>query len=73
MEICPHHLLLDLDDLVRLGPYGVCAPALRDSEPFSHELTDDELNALLGDDPADIVVCGASHVPLTGKWATPAS
>jgi allantoinase len=30
MEICPHHLLLDLNDLVRLGPYGVCAPALRD-------------------------------------------
>jgi allantoinase len=29
MEICPHHLLLDLDDLVRLGPYGRCAPALR--------------------------------------------
>src|SRR5438034_264133 len=27
MEICPHHLLLDLDDLVRLGPYGRCAPA----------------------------------------------
>ena len=32
MEICPHHLLLDLDDLVRLGPYGVCAPALRERE-----------------------------------------
>jgi allantoinase len=30
MEICPHHLLLDLDDLVRLGPYGRCAPAFRD-------------------------------------------
>jgi allantoinase len=30
MEICPHHLLLDLDDLVRLGPFGMCAPALRD-------------------------------------------
>ena len=30
MEVCPHHLLLDLDDLVRLGPYGRCAPALRD-------------------------------------------
>jgi allantoinase len=29
MEVCPHHLLLDLDDLVRLGPYGRCAPALR--------------------------------------------
>src|SRR3954462_803270 len=24
MEICPHHLLRDLDDLVRLGPYGRC-------------------------------------------------
>jgi allantoinase len=30
MEVCSHHLLLDLDDLVRLGPYGRCAPALRD-------------------------------------------
>lgn len=30
IEICPHHLLLDLDDLVRLGPYGRCAPALRE-------------------------------------------
>jgi allantoinase len=30
MEVCPHHLLLDLDDLVRLGPYGMCAPALRE-------------------------------------------
>jgi allantoinase len=30
MEVCPHHLLLDLDDLQRLGPYGRCAPALRD-------------------------------------------
>jgi allantoinase len=32
MEMCPHHLLLDLDDLVRLGPYGRCAPALRERE-----------------------------------------
>jgi len=30
MEVCPHHLLLDLSDLVRLGPYGRCAPALRE-------------------------------------------
>jgi allantoinase len=37
MEICPHHLLLDLDDLVRLGPYGRCAPALRD-RPLIEEL-----------------------------------
>jgi predicted phosphodiesterase len=33
------------------------------SEPFSHDMTDDELNALIGDEPADIIVCGASHVP----------
>jgi len=39
MEICPHHLLLDLDDLVRLGPYGVCAPALRD-RPLVERLWD---------------------------------
>jgi predicted phosphodiesterase len=30
---------------------------------MSVEMDDDELNALLGNDPADIVVCGASHVP----------
>lgn len=33
------------------------------TEPFSPEMDDEEINALLGDDPADIVVCGASHVP----------
>jgi predicted phosphodiesterase len=33
------------------------------SEPITHDMTDDEANALLGDDPADIVICGASHVP----------
>lgn len=33
------------------------------TEPFTHDLTDDEMRALLGDDPADIVVCGGSHVP----------
>jgi allantoinase len=32
IEVCPHHLLLDLNDLVRLGPYGRCAPALRERE-----------------------------------------
>ena len=37
MEVCPHHLLLDLDDLKRLGPYGMCAPALRD-RPLVEEL-----------------------------------
>ncbi|APR80374.1 Diadenosine tetraphosphatase [Minicystis rosea] len=32
-------------------------------EPLSHDMSDDEISALLGDDPADIVVCGGSHVP----------
>jgi predicted phosphodiesterase len=26
-------------------------------------MSDDEIMALLGDEPADIVVCGGSHVP----------
>lgn len=32
-------------------------------EPFTHDMTDQEISALMGDDPADIVVCGGSHVP----------
>jgi len=31
--------------------------------PITHDMTDDEVRRLLGDDPADIVVCGGSHVP----------
>ena len=33
------------------------------SAEMGHELSDEELLALLGGDPADIVVCGATHVP----------
>ena len=29
---------------------------------MGHDLDDDELLALIGDDPADIVICGASHI-----------
>jgi predicted phosphodiesterase len=32
-------------------------------EPFSHDMTDEEISALIGDDPADIILCGGSHVP----------
>jgi predicted phosphodiesterase len=32
-------------------------------EPLSFDMDDDELFALMGDDPADIVVCGMSHTP----------
>jgi predicted phosphodiesterase len=33
------------------------------TEPLTHDMSDEEISALLGDDPADIVVCGGSHVP----------
>ncbi len=33
------------------------------TESMSAEMDDEELNALLGDDPADVIVCGGSHVP----------
>lgn len=36
------------------------------ADPFAemtHDMTDDELFDLIDDDPADILVCGASHVP----------
>jgi allantoinase len=31
-EVCPHHLLLDLDDYARLGPWACCAPPIRARE-----------------------------------------
>lgn len=30
---------------------------------LTHDMSDDEIRRLLGDDPADIVICGGSHVP----------
>jgi predicted phosphodiesterase len=33
------------------------------SEAMTHDMSDEELLALVGDDPADVVVCGMSHVP----------
>lgn len=30
---------------------------------IEHDLDDDELRSLLSDDPADIVICGSTHVP----------
>src|SRR5690606_30809518 len=38
------------------------SPADRSLE-LTHDLSDEEMMALLDGDPADIVVCGASHVP----------
>jgi len=61
MEICPHHLLLDLDDLRRLGPYGMCAPALRD-RPLVERLWDFVL-----DGTADCLVSDHSAYTLEEK------
>jgi len=33
------------------------------SEAITHDMTDEEVLALIGDDPADVIVCGMSHVP----------
>ncbi len=33
------------------------------TEPMCSDMEDTELRALMGDDPADLVICGASHVP----------
>jgi len=30
---------------------------------LTHDLSDEEFDALLGDDPADLVICGGDHVP----------
>jgi predicted phosphodiesterase len=32
-------------------------------EAMSFDMSDEELNSLLGDDPADVIVCGMSHSP----------
>jgi predicted phosphodiesterase len=34
-------------------------------ESIGHELEDDVVRDLLADDPADIIMCGATHVPFT--------
>lgn len=33
------------------------------TEPITHDLTEEEVAALLGTDPVDVLVCGGSHVP----------
>ncbi len=34
---------------------------------ITHDMDDDEVNALVGDDPADVVLCGGSHVSFVRK------
>jgi len=33
------------------------------TEAITHDMSDEDIRGLLGDDPADIVVCGGSHLP----------
>jgi predicted phosphodiesterase len=34
-------------------------------EAMSHDMEEEELRAMLADDPADIVICGGTHVPFS--------
>jgi allantoinase len=55
IEVCPHHLLLDLDDLRRLGPWGCCAPALRERalvEGMWDRVLDGRVDCLVSDHAA---------------------
>lgn len=33
------------------------------AEAITHDMSDEEIDALIADDPADVIVCGMSHVP----------
>jgi predicted phosphodiesterase len=57
----PTHVRIPLEDgrellLVHGSPSDA-------AEPMTHDMSDEELDALIGDDPADVIVCGMSHVP----------
>jgi allantoinase len=55
VEVCPHHLLLDLDDAMRLGPWGHCAPPLRERalvEAMWDRVLRGEIDSLVSDHAA---------------------
>lgn len=39
-------------------------------ETIGHELDDEEISAMLSDDPADVIVCGGTHVPFARRLDT---
>jgi predicted phosphodiesterase len=57
----PTHVRLPLEDGCEL--LLVHGSPMDPSEPLTHDMSDEEVMALVGDDPADVIVCGASHVP----------
>ncbi len=57
----PTHVRVPLEDggellLVHGSPVD---PA----EPITFDMSDEEVSSLIGDDPADVIVCGMSHTP----------
>jgi len=57
----PTHVRIPLEDGTEL--LLVHGSPVDPAEALTHDMTDEEINALIGDDPADVVVCGMSHVP----------
>ena len=57
----PTHERIPLEDGTEL--LLVHGSPIDPGEALTHDMSDDEINALVGADPADVVVCGASHVP----------
>lgn len=57
----PTHVRLPLEDGGEL--LLVHGSPVDPGEPLTHDMSDEEIMALVGDDPADVIVCGASHVP----------
>ena len=57
----PTHVRIPLEDGREL--LLVHGSPMDPSEPLTHDMSDEELLALIGDDPADVIVCGMSHVP----------
>jgi len=59
--LLPTHVRIPLEDGGEL--LLVHGSPMDPSEPITHDMSDEEIMPLLGDDTADVVVCGASHVP----------
>lgn len=57
----PTHVRIPLEDGREL--LLVHGSPLDPGEAITGDMSDEEVGALIGDDPADIVVCGMSHVP----------
>lgn len=55
VEVCPHHLLLDTDDYLRLGVEAACAPPIRDRplvEAMWDRVLDGRIDSLVSDHAA---------------------